>query len=292
MRLMGYRHGGVYGVGVVDGETVAPLTAVVPEFPGDLAAILAAPDGLSRIRDGLSVCSQRLPLSDVDFDLPMRNPGKVVCVGHNYDKHRDEMSRDQIDFSESYPSLFLRIPQSLVAHQAPMIRPLCSEKLDFEAELVAVVGKAGLHIPQERALDHVAGYACFNDASVRDFRLKDSQWTTRKNFDATGGFGPWMVTADELPAGASGLKIESRLNGEVMQSASTSEMIFGVAAMISLISESMTLYPGDLVVTGTPEGGGHNRPQPVYMRDGDVCEIEIEGVGVLRNPIRDEQAGK
>ncbi len=288
MRLMGFRHGDAYGVGVLDGETVAPLSGIVPDFPDNLAAILALPDGLVRIRDGLAACSERLPLADVIFDLPVRTPGKVVCVGHNYDKHRDEASRDQLDFSESYPSLFLRTPQSLAAHDAPILRPLCSEQLDFEAELVAVIGKAGKHIPQARALDHVAGYACFNDASVRDFRLKDPQWTTRKNFDATGGFGPWMVTADDLPAGASGLKIESRVNGEVMQSASTSEMIFGVAAMISLISESMTLFPGDLVVTGTPEGGGHNRPQPVYMRDGDVCEIAVEGIGVLRNPVRDE----
>ncbi len=285
MRIAGYRYRDSYGLGVVEGDTVVPVADIAPSLPHELAAILAMPGSLDHIRDGLTNAKSRLPLDQVTFDLPLRKPGKILCLGLNYAAHAAEGSHQLA----GYPSAFLRTPESLVPHLAPIIRPLCSEQLDYEAEVVAVIGDTGRHIPESKALDYVAGYSCFNDASIREYQRKTTQWTMGKNFDGTGGFGPWFVTADELPPGAQGLHIESRLNSQVMQSANTDAMVFNVAATIALVSEVMTLRPGDLLVMGTPEGVGHARKPPVWMRDGDVCEIEVEGIGILRNPIRDEQ---
>lgn len=165
------------------------------------------------------------------------------------------------------------------------MRPLCSDKLDYEAELAIVIGKPGRNVREADALSHVFGYACFNDGSVRDYQRKSTQWTMGKNFDGTGPFGPDIVTADELPAGAAGLRIASRLNGQTMQNGNTRDMIFPVARTIALISEVMTLEPGDLIITGTPAGVGYARKPPVFLRPGDICEVEIEGIGILRNPV-------
>jgi 2-keto-4-pentenoate hydratase/2-oxohepta-3-ene-1,7-dioic acid hydratase in catechol pathway len=189
-----------------------------------------------------------------------------------------------------YPTLFARFSSSLVAHEVPIIRPSESERLDYEGELVAVIGKTGRRIAKADALEHVAGYSIFNDASIRDFQLRTPQWTMGKNFDGTGAFGPVIVTADELPAGASGLEIETRLNGQVMQRASTDDLIFDVATLVSLISVGITLEPLDLIVTGTPSGVGAVRNPPVFMKAGDVCEVEIERIGVLRNKIADDSS--
>jgi 2-keto-4-pentenoate hydratase/2-oxohepta-3-ene-1,7-dioic acid hydratase in catechol pathway len=186
----------------------------------------------------------------------------------------------------------MRSVMSLVPHGAPIVRPECSEKLDYEAELMVVIGRGGRHIPKETALEHVAGYSCFNDGSIRDYQRKSTQWTMGKNFDATGGFGPWLVTADELPPGARGLRIQSRLNGTVMQDSNTDRMIFDVATTIAILSEGMTLEPGDLIAMGTPSGVGYPRKPPVFMKPGDVVEIEIEGIGVLRNPIVAETSAR
>ncbi len=287
MRIAGYRYRDSYGLGVVDGDTVVPIADFEPNLPHELAAILAMPGSLDRIRDGFAGSVSRIPLEEVAMDLPLCRPGKIVCLGLNYAAHAAEGPYELPD----YPSTFLRTAESLVPHMAPIIRPLCSEQLDFEAEVVAVVGTAGRHIPESKGLDHVAGYACFNDASIREYQRKTTQWTMGKNFDGTGAFGPWFVTADDLPPGAKGLHIESRLNGQVMQSANTDAMVFDVAKTVALVSEVMTLRPGDLLVMGTPEGVGHARKPPVWMRDGDICEIDVEGIGVLRNPIRDEGAG-
>ena len=189
-----------------------------------------------------------------------------------------------------YPTLFARFPSSLIAHDKPIVRPRVSDKLDYEGELVAVIGKGGRYIPRAAALSHVCGYSIFNDGSIRDFQLRTPQWTVGKNFDNTGPFGPIFVSADELPPGAHGLKIETRLNGRVMQSATTADLIFDVATLVALISEAMTLEPGDLIITGTPAGVGAARKPPVFMKAGDICEVEIEGIGILRNPIADEAA--
>jgi acylpyruvate hydrolase len=175
-----------------------------------------------------------------------------------------------------------------VAHGEPILRPAASPQLDYEAELVAVVGRVARHVAVADATAFIGGYSCFNDASVRDYQRKTSQWTVGKNFDRTGAFGPCFVTADELPPGAAGLVIQSRLNGRVMQKANTRDMIFPVAETVALLSECMTLEPGDLLVMGTPAGVGYARKPPVWMKDGDTTEIEIEGIGILSNPIRDE----
>jgi acylpyruvate hydrolase len=177
----------------------------------------------------------------------------------------------------------------LVAHGAAILRPRVSDRLDFEAELAVVIGQRVKHATLENALDAVAGYSCFNDGSLRDYQRKTSQWTIGKNFDFTGGFGPCLVTPDELPAGAKGLRIRSILNGQTMQDSTTTDMLWGVAELIVILSECMTLEPGDVIASGTPAGVGYARTPPVFMHAGDVIEIEIEGVGCLSNPIADEK---
>jgi 2-keto-4-pentenoate hydratase/2-oxohepta-3-ene-1,7-dioic acid hydratase in catechol pathway len=228
--------------------------------------------------------SARRPLAQLRFGLPVARPGKILCLGLNYLEHAKEGGHARPQF----PSVFLRCLTSLVPHQAPILRPSASETLDYEAELVAIIGRRAKHVTPADVLACVAGYACFNDGSIREFQRRTSQWDMGKNFDRTGGFGPWLVSADELPAGAKGLHIESRLNGKVLQSGNTANMMFSVAETIVDLTRGITLEPGDLVVTGTPSGVGHARKPPLWMRHGDVCEIEIEGVGVLCNPIADE----
>ena len=220
------------------------------------------------------------------FLPPLRRPTKILCVGLNFKDHSKESNFDQPD----YPTMFLRLNTSLVAHNAPIIRPRVSDSLDYEGEIAVVLGKGGRHIHREDALSHVAGYALFNDASVREYQFKTPQWTMGKNFDGTGAFGPDFVTADELPAGVKGLRLETRLNGEVVQSASTDDMVFDVETLIVLLSEAVTLEAGDVIVSGTPSGVGWARNPKLLMRHGDVCEVSVEGIGTLRNEIVDEAA--
>ncbi len=224
---------------------------------------------------------QPTPLAQLKLLPVMPAPGKIVCLGVNYHDHAKEGGNTVAE----YPALFLRVASSLLAHGAPLQVPRISSKMDYEAELALVVGQRARFVSEDRALQHVFGYACFNDVSLRDYQRKTTQWTIGKNFDATGGFGPTLVTADELPPGGVGLHIESRLNGQVMQSATTSDMVFGVARTLSLLSEVMTLEPGDVVVMGTPGGVGYARTPPVWMKAGDTIEVEIEHVGLLSNPV-------
>jgi 2-keto-4-pentenoate hydratase/2-oxohepta-3-ene-1,7-dioic acid hydratase in catechol pathway len=225
-----------------------------------------------------------LPVADLKLLPPAVNCGKIICLGLNYIDHAAEGGAKPPE----YPMIFFRAATSLVGHNSPMIRPNCSDQFDYEGEVVAFIGKKGRHISRADSLSHVAGYSIFNDGSIRDYQWKTPQWTVGKNFDATGGFGPEFVSADEVPSGASGLKIQSRLNGHVMQDANTKDMVFGVAETVYLVSECMTLDPGDILVMGTPGGVGAARKPPVYMKPGDVCEIEIASIGVLRNPIEQE----
>jgi acylpyruvate hydrolase len=221
------------------------------------------------------------PAASVTLGLPVPEPGKIVCIGLNYVDHAKEGGNPIPD----YPAVFLRTNSSLVAHGQPLVRPTSSDKFDYEAELAIVIGKTAHNVAEADALSHVFGYACFNDGSIRDYQRKSTQWTMGKNFDGTGPFGPDIVTADELPAGAVGLRVVSRLNGERMQNGNTSDMIFSVARTIAIISEVMTLDPGDVIITGTPAGVGYARKPPVFMKPGDVCEIEIEKIGILSNPV-------
>jgi 2-keto-4-pentenoate hydratase/2-oxohepta-3-ene-1,7-dioic acid hydratase in catechol pathway len=287
MRIVGLEADGGPRLGIVDADAVIDLQAVDPRVPADLGEWLRANGGaLAPLHDlaRRAPSSARRPLAQLRFGLPVVRPGKILCLGLNYLEHAKEGGHARPQF----PSVFLRCLTSLVPHQAAILRPAASETLDYEAELVAVIGRRAKHVKIADALACVAGYACFNDGSIREFQRRTSQWDMGKNFDRTGGFGPWMVSADELPAGARGLHIESRLNGKVLQSDNTANMIFPVAETIADLTQGITLEPGDLVVTGTPSGVGHARKPPLWMRAGDVCEIEIEGVGVLRNPIADE----
>lgn len=229
-----------------------------------------------------------MPTEEIDAvtpALPVARPGKVICLGLNYVDHIKEGGYD----IPEYPALFMRGLTSLVPAGQPIVRPRYSERLDYEAELMLIVGKGGKHVAEEQALGHVFGYTVFNDGSIRDYQRKTHQWTPGKNFDATGPVGPVVVTPDELPEGAAGLRIESRIDGETMQSATTSDMLWPVAQTIATISEFATLEPGDMIAMGTPPGVGHARRPPRWLRPGETVEIEIEGIGICANPVVAEE---
>lgn len=245
----------------------------------DLDAHIAA--GTLAAAGATAAAGEAVDEASLTFLSPMVRPSKIICMGLNYRDHAEEAGLGIPEF----PVLFARFPSSLIGHGAPIILPKVSSQLDWEAELVAVLSKGGKNIAEADALSHVAGYSAFNDASIRDYQMRTPQWTAGKNFDDTGAFGPWLVTPDELPAGAAGLKIECRVNGQVMQSSNTGKLIFDVARTISLLSSFMTLEAGDVLVMGTPGGIGLARNPPIFMKAGDVCEVEIEGIGLLRNPI-------
>jgi acylpyruvate hydrolase len=289
MRLVGFEADGKARLGVVAGAEIIDLQAIAPEFPVDLAVILRRPDlGLAAIAALAARANpaHRRARAGLEIALPVRHPGKIVCLGLNYHDHAKEGGNKVAD----YPAIFLRATSSLVAHGKPILRPLVSDKLDFEAEMVAVIGRRARHVKRETALSYVAGYSVFNDASVRDWQRHTTQWTLGKNFDATGAFGPEFVSSDELPPGAAGLRIQSRLNGRVMQSDDTANMVFPVDRTIEIVSQAMTLEPGDLLIMGTPAGVGYARTPPVFMKPGDTIEIEIEKIGTLVNPIAAEAA--
>jgi acylpyruvate hydrolase len=290
MKIVGFEAEGGLRLGVVEGDQVIDLQAVDAKVPTDLGTVLAASNGdLKSLGDiaKRAPASARRPLKGLKFGLPVAKPGKILCLGLNYLEHvKEGTQRDNIP---KFPTIFMRCLTSMVPHEQPIIRPKVSEQLDYEAELMLIVGKRAKHLTMANATSCIAGYSCSNEGSVREFQRKTTQWDMGKNFDRTGGFGPWMVTADELPDAGKGLKIASRLNGTVMQSDNTDNMMFPVADMLVYVTQGMTLEPGDIIFTGTPSGVGHARkPNPIWMKKGDVCEIEIEGIGVLRNPIQDE----
>ncbi|MDO9200826.1 MAG: fumarylacetoacetate hydrolase family protein [Hydrogenophaga sp.] len=285
MKFTTYLRDGQPRLGLLDGDSIIDVQDAQPQVPCDLRqALLAGHDLAAVAQAALASGAPRVPLASLTLAPLVPEPGKIVCLGLNYFDHAKESGRQKPD----YPWFFYRGASSLLAHGAPALKPRVSEKLDYEAELAVVIGRRGKHVPQETALELVFGYACFNDISVRDYQKRTPQWTIGKNFDATGGFGPVLVTADELPAGAEGLRIQGRLNGEVMQDANTRDMIWGVAETIALLTECLTLEPGDVIVMGTPAGVGQSRTPPVWMKAGDVFEVEIDGLGTLKNTIVDE----
>lgn len=253
--------------------------------PTDLVAILNSAD-LRRKVEAAAATAPTVEADSLTWLAPVPHPGKIICVGLNYADHAAESPYAKPD----YPVYFLRVNTSVVPHGGALVRPRVSEQFDWEGEMVAVIGKGGRAIPQSQALDHVIAYSIFNDGSVRDYQFKGPQWTLGKNFDGTGPFGPMLVSADELPPGAVGLKLETILNGQTVQSASTNDLLFPVAELVAKASEAMTLEVGDIIVTGTPAGVGFARKPPLFMKHGDVCEVRIEKIGTLRNPVRDEVA--
>ncbi|MEP5728664.1 MAG: fumarylacetoacetate hydrolase family protein [Sulfitobacter sp.] len=268
----------------VNGENAVNLTALDPDIGEDLATLAGQSDRVESLSEAIAG-APTVPVASITPALPVADPGAIICVGLNYTDHIKEGGYDIPD----YPALFMRSKASIMAAGKPMVRPTCSERLDYEAELMLIVGKGGRHISEADALDHVFGYTVFNDGSVRDYQRKTHQWTPGKNFDDTGAIGPFVVTKDEVPEGASGLKIVSRVGDEILQSSNTANMIWGVRKIIAIVSEYTTLSPGDLIALGTPPGVGHaKKPDPRWLIPGETVEIEIEGIGICASPIIDE----
>ncbi len=288
MKLTTFIQNGSQRIGLVEDGQVIDLQAVDASVPGSIRAVLEAGIDLAALAaKARSAQVERQPLASLELATLIPEPGKIVCLGLNYFDHAKEGGREKPD----YPWFFFRGKSSMMAHGKPGIVPKVSDRFDYEAELAVVIGrKVPRHVSQAQALQYVFGYTCFNDMSVRDYQKRTPQWTIGKNFDATGALGPVLVSADELPEGATSLRIQSRLNGTVMQDANTSDMIWSVAETIALLSDCMTLEPGDVIAMGTPAGVGQARTPPVWMKAGDVIEIEIERIGLLVNPIEAEVA--
>lgn len=279
MKLISYLHRGQPGWGTVTAAGVMPLHSA--SYPTLLSALQAGSLEVIAAEASAPV----LPLGEIQFLPVIPAPGKIFCVGHNYEEHRIETARDKTQ----HPLLFMRVAESQTAHMQPILLPPESTQLDYEGEIAVVIGKTGRRIREEDAWDHVAGYSAYNDGSIRDWQRHTLQFTAGKNFSATGAFGPWLVTRDEIADGAE-LTLETRLNGEVMQHTTTASMIFPIPVLINYISAFTTLQPGDVIVTGTPGGVGAKRNPPVWMNPGDSVEIEVSQVGILTNTVAAEAA--
>lgn len=285
MRLFNFSLGEHEGIGIDAGnDTLRGMREGDEGYPGSLDRLLAAgPEAMAAAGSRLAGAPVLDP-SAIAFLPPVIRPAKVLCIGLNYADHGQEVGIN----SAGYPTVFCRFASGFVGHRAAMLRPRVSTQFDYEGELAVIIGKKARRVAVDSALDHVVGYSIFNDGSLRDYQLRSTQWTMGKNFDHTAGFGPFLVTADEVPPGGAGLRLRTRLNGETVQDASTDTFLFDVPTLIALLSEVMTLEPGDVIATGTPSGVGAARKPQLFMKHGDVCEVEIDGLGILRNPILDE----
>jgi 2-keto-4-pentenoate hydratase/2-oxohepta-3-ene-1,7-dioic acid hydratase in catechol pathway len=280
MRFASFLHQGREAFGAVVGDSiVCPSPAWADRYP-DLRSLLGMP---SIAYEELFATGERVAIANVRFRPVISSPTKIVCVGLNYREHIAETGR----LSSPYPALFLRLPSSQVGHLEPLVRPHLSTQLDYEGELAVVIGKAGRYIRRAQALEHVAGYSIYNDASLRDWQKHSHQYTAGKNFPGTGAFGPWLVTAVEIPDPGQ-LRLTTRLNGQVMQQGNVADLIFPIDELIAYVSSVTELVAGDVLVTGTPAGVGGLREPPIWMQPGDVVEVEIPGIGVLCNPVRRE----
>ncbi len=282
MRLISFQAADSLHIGAVTNAGVVDFSLLDPHAPKDLGKAVKCGQ-LDDLEKLLAEAGDETHhrIEDLTLALPISRPGKILCLGLNYMDHVDEGPFDK----QPFPAIFMRSSTSLVAANEPIRAPVISRSLDYEAELAVIIGKECKNLSEENALDIIAGYSCFNDGSVREFQRHTIQWTMGKNFDKTGPFGPVLVTPNELPAAARGLKIECRLNGETVQSSSTDMMMFPVVETLVYITQALTLEPGDLLIMGTPSGVGHARTPPLWMKDGDHVEIEIEGIGVLANPV-------
>ena len=282
MRLISFQAADSLHIGAVNDAGVVDFSLLDPDAPKDLGkAVKGGQLGdLEKLLAGAGDETHH-QIEDLTIALPISRPGKILCLGLNYMDHVAEGPFDK----QPFPAIFMRSSTSLVAANEPIRAPVISQTLDYEAELAVIIGKECKNLSEENALDVIAGYSCFNDGSVREFQRHTIQWTMGKNFDKTGPFGPVLVTPDELPTAAKGLKIECRLNGKTVQSSSTDMMMFPVVETLVYVTQALTLEPGDLLIMGTPSGVGHARTPPLWMKDGDYVEIEIEGIGVLANPV-------
>ena len=284
MRLITFKHGGHEQIGVRKDDYVIPVASIAPNLPDSIRQLLAL-GGLPELQNKFENSSEKgIALEEIEYRPLIPEPGKIICIGRNYAAHAAEGGAA----TPTYPEIFYRGATSLLAHNAPIIRPQCSDNLDFEGEIAFVIGTKCRHATEGNALDHIAGYSLFNDATLRDYQRFSSQWTIGKNFDNTGAFGPELVTSDELPDGIAGMSLTTTLNGQVMQDGKTDDLVFPVRTLVTMLSECMTLEPGDVVVTGTPAGVGYARKPPVWMKAGDIVEIEVPGLGKLSNTVQDE----
>ena len=281
MKLASYKTSKGAGYGVVRDDGVVDLTRRIGKKFPDLRALLAGNALGAAQKIAKAAKKPDFKIGKVTFLPVIPNPGKIVCVGLNYEEHRVETGRDKTE----NPALFIRVAESQVGHDQPIVMPAESTNLDYEGEIAVVIGRRGRRIKDEDAWNHVSGYACYNDGSVRDWQRHTLQWTAGKNFSRTGGFGPWMVTRDDIADGEE-LTLETRLNGQVMQHATTAQMIHRIPRLIGYISTFTSLEPGDVIVTGTPGGVGARRTPPVWMKPGDTVEVEVSKVGVLVNTIK------
>lgn len=282
MQLLSFRTRDGDSFGIRDGESVIDLLPIAAKQGGTLRSLLPTILAGGTTPGALRQC-RRLPLADIEFLPVIPDPGKILCAGINYASHLKETGRE----TPKFPTIFTRFAESQVGHQRPLIRPRVSQHLDFEGELAVIIGKPARYIAEAQALSYIAGYSCYNDGSVRDWQRHTSQFTPGKNFPQTGGFGPWLVTADEI-ADPAALDLTTRVNGEVMQRANTSDMLFNVKQLLSYCSNFTTLVPGDVIITGTTGGVGAFRQPPLWLKPGDTVEVEISGIGTLQNSVQDE----
>ena len=290
MRLLAFDKDGIPALAVRRGDEIVDLSLAAPDLPSDIPGLLAGGAGVMERVAAVALdppTESVRPAEGIRYVPPVWNAPKYLCCGLNYAEHAKEGGREPPE----HPSLFVRHAQSLVGHREPVVKPWISDEFDYEGELAAVIGKPGRHVALEDALDHVAFYSVLMDGSVRDFQMLGTQWTLGKNFDRSGSFGPDLVTPNELPPGAAGLRLVTRVNGKVVQNDTTDTMLFNVAELIHRWSKAMTLQPGDVISTGTPSGVGYARTPPLFLKAGDVCEVEIEGIGLLSNPVIDEDGG-
>jgi 2-keto-4-pentenoate hydratase/2-oxohepta-3-ene-1,7-dioic acid hydratase in catechol pathway len=281
MKLASFQIGGKTTWGAIEGDGALDIGTVLRDRFPDLKSVIAA-DALSAVRDAAGN-AKRTPTADITWLPVIPNPDKILCIGLNYEMHRKETGRDEVD----NPTVFGRFANSQTGHNTNIVRPKVSTHLDFEGELAIIIGKPGRYIAQADAWSHIAGYACYNEGSVRDFQRHTHQFTPGKNFPETGGFGPWMMTPDEL-GDVAPLRLQTRVNGQVVQDATIDQMIFDIPRQIEYCSSFTRLEPGDVIVTGTPGGVGAKRTPPLWLKPGDIVEVEIDRLGVLRNGVADE----
>lgn len=281
MKLCSFTHAHRASFGIVIDTGVIDLGTRVPE--PTLRDFIGG-DGLERARAFAQEAAD-FPLSEVALAPVIPNPDKIICVGLNFSSHVQETGRTQTE----HPVLFARYAGSQIGHGAPLVKPLESDQFDYEGEVAVIIGKGGRRIDEADALSHVAGYAAYNDASVRDWQRHTHQFLPGKTFAGTGAFGPWMVTTDEIPDPAQ-MHLICRLNGQVVQESGLDRLITSIPRLIAYCSTILPLLPGDVIVAGTPGGVGARRNPPLWMRDGDVCEVEVSGIGILSNPVTAEKA--
>ncbi|MFY8055160.1 MAG: fumarylacetoacetate hydrolase family protein [Limnohabitans sp.] len=282
MKLISFLNQGIASYGVVQGDDVLDLTPILGAQAPDLKTFIAK-SLFASATQALQTHKPTLKLSQLEMLPVIPNPGNIFCVGLNYGEHVKETGREVTET----PVIFLRLADSQVAHGQDILRPPESHRLDYEAEIAIIIGKGGRRIAEKDAWDHIAGYSCYNDGSVRDWQVATSQWIPGKNFYKTGGFGPWMVTSDEIAPGQV-MRLQTVLNGQVLQDTTTDKMIHSIPRQIAYISTFIPLSPGDVIVTGTPGGVGNKRNPQIFMKPGDVCEIVVDAIGTLRNGIRDD----